>query len=106
MASYHDAYRQGASQNIAYNAAGGASTASTAFGAQTYWIRVCAVATYPAVTGDGVRIVVGDGTPTATATSTLLPLNWVETIAVTPGQKIAALSNNATTGSLNITELS
>lgn len=106
MANYHDAYRQGASANLPYAAAGGASAPSAAFGAQTYWIRVCAVANYPAVTGDGVRIVVGDGTPTAGAASTLLPLDWVEVIAVTPGQRIAAISNNATTGSLSITELS
>ena len=105
MTNYHDAYRQGASANLAYNANNGVSAPSAAFGAQTYWIRVCAVATYPAVTGDGVRIVVGDGTPAAGATSTLLPLNWVEVIAVTPGQRIAAISNNATTGSLSITEL-
>ena len=105
MASYHDAYRQGASQNIAYAAAGGASTASTAFGAQTYWIRVCAVGVVSG-TLDGVRVAVGDGTPTASATSTLLPLNWVEIINVTPGQKIAVLGNNTLTGTINVTELS
>src|SRR3979409_2370275 len=106
MANFHDVYRQGASQNVAYAAAGGASAASSAFSPETYWIQVCAVATYPAVTGDGVRIKVGDGTPVADATRTLLPLNWGEIIAVTPGQKIAALSNNATTGTLSVTELS
>ncbi len=105
MANYHDAYRQGASQNLAYNAAAGASAASAAFGSETYWIRVCTVGVVGAA-NDGVRIVVGDGTPTASATSTLLPLNWVEIIAVTPGQKIAALSNNTTAGSLSVTELS
>ena len=34
MASYHDSYRQGASQNVPYAAAGGASAASAAFGSQ------------------------------------------------------------------------
>ena len=105
MANFHDAFRQGASQNVAYAVAGGASAASTAFGSQTYWIRVVAVGVVGA-TNDGVRILVGDGTPTAVATSTLLPLNWVETYAVSPGQKIACLSNNATVGNLNVTELS
>lgn len=105
MANYHDSFRQGATQNVAYAVAGGASAASTAFGAQTYWIRVVAVGVVSA-TNDGVRIIVGDGTPTATATVTLLPLNWVEIISCTPGQKVACLSNNATTGSLNVTELS
>ena len=105
MANYHDAYRQGASQNVSYAAAGGASAASTAFGSETYWIRVCAVGVLSA-TLDGVRIVVGDGTPTATATSTLLPLNWPEIIACTPGQKIAVLGNNTGIGTVNVTELS
>src|ERR1700694_2246743 len=105
MANYHDSYRQGASQNVAYAAAGGASAPSAVFGPATYWIRVCAVG-LPSATLDGVRIVVGDGTPVADANSTLLPLNWVEIIAVTPGQKIAVLGNNSGTGSVNVTELS
>ena len=100
----HDAFVQAASQNVAYAVAGGASAASTAFGAQTRWIRVCAVGVVGA-TNDGVRIVVGDATPTASATSVLLPLNWVEYVACNPGQKVACLSNNNTTGSLSVTEL-
>ena len=59
----------------------------------------------PSATLDGVRIKVGDGTPVADANSTLLPLNWVEIIAVTPGQKIAVLGNNTGTGSVSVTEL-
>jgi hypothetical protein len=102
--SHHDAYREGAAQNVAYNAAAGASTQSSAFGSQTYWIRVSAVGVVNG-TNDGVRIKVGDN-PTASATTTLLPLNWVEWIKCTPGQKAAALSNNTTAGSLSVTELS
>ena len=48
----------------------------------------------PSARCDGVRIAVGDGTPVAMPNSTLLPLNWVEIIAVTPGQKIAVLGSN------------
>jgi hypothetical protein len=97
--------RLGASQNLAYNAAGGASAASAAFGAQTYQIRVVALSGAAAALNDGVRVVVGDGTPAAGATSTLLPLNQPEYLTCAPGQKIAALSNNASTGSLNVTEI-
>jgi len=103
MANYHDAYRQGATQNVAYNAAGGASAASAAFGPETYWIRVSAPGVLSATSG--VRIKVGDGTPAADATSTLLPVNWVEVVQVTPGQKIAAISNDSVTGNLSVTEL-
>ena len=52
----------------------------------------------------GLRILVGDN-PTAIATSTLLPVNWVEYIHVTPGQKIAVISNDTVTGNLSVTEL-
>ena len=38
-----DSSRLGAAQNVAFNAAGGASAASTPFGAQTYQIRVLGV---------------------------------------------------------------
>jgi hypothetical protein len=76
--SHHDAYRQRTTQNVAYDAAGGASTQSSAFGSQTYWIRVSAVGVVDS-TSNGARIAVGDN-PTASATSTLLPLNWVEPI--------------------------
>jgi hypothetical protein len=101
--SHHEAFRQRTAQNVAYNAAAGASTQSSAFGSQTYWIRVSAVGVVDS-TNNGVRISVGDN-PTASSTTTLLPLNWIEYIKCTPGQKVAALSNNTATGSLSVTEL-
>ena len=103
MASFHDAYRHKATQNVAYAVAGGASAQSTAFGSQTYAIRVCAVGLESASV-DGVRINVGDN-PTASATSPLLAMNWVEYVKCTPGQKISALANNTAAGSLSVTEL-
>jgi hypothetical protein len=96
-----DSSRLGASQNLAFNAAGGGSVASAAFGTQTYQVRV----TFTGPAGNGVRITVGDGTPTAGASSTLLPAGWVEYLTVTPGQKLAAISDTATAGTLSITEL-
>jgi hypothetical protein len=103
MANFHDAYRQKASQNVAYNAAAGASTQSTTFGSQTYAIRVCSAGIVSASI-DGVRIAVGDN-PTATATSALLPVQWPEYIKCSPGQKIAVLGNNTGTGSVSVVEL-
>src|SRR5262245_46164501 len=105
LITWRSSSRLGASQNVAYNAAGGASAASAAFGAQTYQIRVLAVSGVAAAIGDAVRVVVGDGTPTASATSAALPLNQVEYLTCTPGQKIAVLSNNASTGTLNVVEI-
>ena len=91
-------------QSITYAAAGGASAPSAAFGSQTRQIRVCALSGAAAAAGDGVRINIGDGTPVAAAGSMLLPLNTVDYFTVGPGQKIAAISNNASTGTLNVVE--
>jgi hypothetical protein len=99
----HDAYREGTKTNVAFNGSAGASVQSSAFGSQTYFIRVCAVGITGA-TNDGVRIAVGDN-PTATSTSALLPLGWFEYVKVTPGQKVAALANNTASGTLSVTEL-
>jgi hypothetical protein len=99
----HQAFREGAKQNLAFNGSAGASVQSSAFGSQTFFIRVCAVGITGA-TADGVRIAVGDN-PTATSTSALIPLNWFEYVKVTPGQKVAALANNTASGTLSVTEL-
>lgn len=101
--SNHDAFRQITAQNVAIAASGGASAQSTAFSSQTYFIRVCLVGVVD-TTNNGCRIRVGDN-PVASSTTSLLPLNWVETYKCTPGQKIAVVSNTATTGSLSVTEL-
>jgi hypothetical protein len=55
--------RQGASQNVAFNASGGASAASTAFGSQTYQIMISASSTGFIAGSGGVRVRIGDGTP-------------------------------------------
>jgi hypothetical protein len=102
MAHFHDAFHQNITNNVAFAAAGGASAQSNAFSAQTYWIRVCVQGAITATSG--VRIVVGDN-PTASSSSPLLPVNWIEYIAVGPGQKIAVLSNDTITGTLSVTEL-
>lgn len=84
------ASRLGAAQNIA---PAGASAATTAFGPQTYQIRVVSTA--------AVQIRISDGTPTAVATDSLLPANLPEYFAVTPGQKLAALG----TATVSVTEI-
>lgn len=98
--------RLGAGQNVAFNASGGASAASTAFGSQTYQIRVTISGTgFVAGTG-GVRVRIGDQTPTAVSTDTFIPAATPgEIFTVSPGQKIAVLGNDAGTGNLSVTEL-
>lgn len=84
-------FRLGTGQTIA---PAGASAASTAFGATTFQVRVCSTA--------AVNYRVDSGTPTAVATDTLLPANYVEIITVSPGQKLAAVG----TATVSITEVS
>jgi hypothetical protein len=105
MTQFHDAYHHAEAvtlQNVSYNNSAGASVQSAAFQSQTYWIRVCVIGAYTATAG--LRYSIG-ANPTASATTQLLPVNWVETIRVTPGQKIAFLGNDTVTGSVNIVEL-
>lgn len=92
-----DSARLGAAQNVAVTTT---STPSTAFGAQTFQIRVSVNA---AAASTFVQLRVGDGTPTAVPTDAYLPQNWVEYITVTPGQRLAAISNAAAT--LSIVEI-
>lgn len=93
MSFYPDSGRQGASQNVAVTTT---SAASTVFGPQTYQVLL--------VTATACNIRIGDGTPTAVATDTLLPANFPMMFTCTPGQKVAAIT--AATATLSVTELS
>lgn len=94
------AVQLGTSQNVSYNAAGGASTSSSAFGAATTLV----VVSVNVASGDtGIRVSIA-ASPTASSTTTLLPASGMYYFATMPGWKIAILSDNATTGSANVTE--
>jgi hypothetical protein len=43
--------------------------------------------------------------PTASATTTFVPVQCIDYFAVTPGQKVAALGNDTGTGTLSVTEM-
>jgi hypothetical protein len=86
------ASRNGVQNNVSV-ATTSTSVASTAFGAQTYQIRIAA----PAACFYKV-----DGAPTAAATDAYLPANWVEYVKVTPGQKVSVFS--ATVQVVSVTE--
>jgi hypothetical protein len=84
----------GTGQNLTI---GAASVASTAVGSQTYAIRVTA-------TGN-CHISIGQA-PTATATNALIKATDVpEIIACSPGDKVAVIQDAASTGTLNIIEM-
>jgi len=104
MAVAHDIWRHNIVQSATtVNAAGGASTQSAAFDSQTRAIRI----TFPgAITATaGLRFSIGTN-PTASSTTQLLPVQWIEYIQVNPGEKIAFISNDTVTGSVVVVELS
>lgn len=89
---------------LAVASVGGAVASSAAFGAQTYTIQLSFPSSISS-TG-GCRIAVVDSTATVSSTAgTLLPANWIQTLRVSPGQRVSAISNDAGTFSLSITEL-
>jgi hypothetical protein len=94
------AIRYGATQNLAYNAAGGASVQSAPFNTKTGVVRL---AVHIPSTGSGVRIAVGTN-PVASATSTLYPGSMIEFVMLGQGELVAIISDDANTGSINITE--
>lgn len=78
-------------------ALGSASVASTALGAQTYYVRVAST---------GACHVEFGPSPTATANSMLLAPNVQgEVFRVTPGTKIAVIQDGSATGNLSVVEL-
>jgi hypothetical protein len=91
--SHATASRLGAAQNVSVSTT---SAASTAFGAQTYQVLLVATA--------ACNVRIGDGTPTAVTSDTLLPANVPMIFTCTPGQKVAAVT--ASTATLSVTELS
>ncbi len=93
------AIMNGAIQDLAYNAAGGANAQSTAFGANTTLIEVAAH-----ITGTGVRIKTGSNPDATSGTAKLLPGSGTWFFVVNPGWKLAAISDDGVTGILNITE--
>ena len=74
----------------------GTSQSSSAFGAQTYRIRI-------ATEAQPCYFMVGT-TPTAAATSNIIGASCIDYITVRPGQKIAVLQAG-TAGNVSITEL-
>jgi len=102
--AYDEIYRIVTSRALAVASAGGAGASTTAFGSQTYAVRLYAPGTVSS-TG-GCRFAIGStGVAVSSTADVYLPANWPEIWKVSPGQTLAAISNDASTFSLNIVEL-
>lgn len=87
----------GPSTDCTFNAAGGASVAFGPFMSPA--IRLALKGT------NCVRVAIGGSSVVAVATSTLFVAPGVEHIGITPGQYVALLGDDASGGTMNITEL-
>ena len=98
-------FRLSTAQALTVASAGGAAASTVVFGAQTYNVQL----SYPgsASSTGGCRIAIIDTTGTAVTSNagTLLPPNTIQVYRCTPGQRVSAISNDAGTFSLSITEL-
>lgn len=98
-------FHLGVTQNITYNASGGASAQSTAFQNTGTAVTEAIMISIPAnATSGDVRVATGTN-PTATGTSALLPAKGVYVFHINPGDKLAVVSNDAGTGAITVTEL-
>jgi hypothetical protein len=90
---------------LAVASVGGAAASSSAFGTQTYAVQLA----FPgSVSSTGVcrsAIVSPNDNAVSSTAGTLLPPNWIEVFRCSPGQRVSAISNDAGTLSLSITEL-
>ena len=104
MYENQSASRNGTQQVVAYTSA--AATLGTAFGPETYHIRLSATSVCLYLVSEAASV-----TAASSINSALLPSNWVEYVKVTPGQKLSVIraeSNGlitGTSGTLFVTEL-
>ena len=100
-----NSYRLGAAQNVSVTAAGTTAAFSTVFGTQTRQIMCTYTSTNAAAVSIGARVNIATTSTSATSSSTLVPPNWQYVFTVTPGQAISAISNDASIGTLSVTEI-
>jgi len=100
MGSFFD--KQPASRQLTIQsvAIGAASTAiANKFGPETYQIRLAATVACYYLICENANVIAA-----TTSNASYLPANWVEFVAVTPGQKLSVIEATAA-GTLSVTEL-
>src|SRR5678815_4809288 len=102
---FDNVWRLSTAQALAVASVGGAAASSYAFGTQTYAIQLAYPGSTSSTGGCRIAIVSPNDNAVSSTAGTLLPANWVEVLRCSPGQRVSAISNNAGTFSLSITEL-
>ena len=105
MANFHDSYLllPQKRQNLSSSTSAGASGSSAGLTTQTYWVQLCAPGVVSA--SGGVRVEISPA-PTANTSSSFLPFDWIQTVKCSPGDRVAAVSNDSVAETLTVTELS
>jgi hypothetical protein len=102
---FDDIWRLSTTQALAVASVGGAAASSSAFGTQTYAIQLAYPGSTSSTGGCRIAIVSPNDNAVSSTAGTLLPPNWVHVVRCSPGQRVSAISNDAGTFSLSITEL-
>lgn len=104
--AYDGVYRILSSRTLAVGTSGAVVASTASVSAQTRVVELCYVAA--AAASAGVRFMIGEvgSTTVNSLSSPLLPPGITRQYLISPGQQIAALSNDASAvGGLSITEL-
>jgi hypothetical protein len=103
--AYDTIWRLATAQALAVASVGGAAASTTAFGAETYAIMLSFPGSVSSTCGCRVAVVSPGDSAVSSTNGALFPPNWIQEIKVTPGQRVSAISNDAGTFSLSVTEL-
>jgi hypothetical protein len=102
---FDNVWRLSTAQALAVASVGGAATSSSAFGTQTYAIQLSYPGSTSSTGGCRIAIVSPNDNAVSSTAGTLLSANWIDVFRCSPGQPASAISNEAGTFSLSITEL-
>ncbi len=101
--AYDDTWRIISAQNLTVASSGGAAVSTSSLTSETYVVRLA----YPGIVNStgGVFVTIGEAPVASSTTGTLVCPSFPQNFKVTPGQKISAISADASVATLNIAQL-
>jgi ABC-type cobalamin transport system permease subunit len=105
MAKYDNQFRLGAAVALAVASVGGAAASSGVISQNIWNIQLAYPGSTSSTGGCRIAIVSPNDSAVSSTAGTLLPPNTISVVRCSPGQRVSAISNDAGTFSLSITEL-
>ena len=102
---YDNQFRLSTAVALAVASVGGAAASSGVIGPQIYNIQLAYPGSTSSTGGCRIAIVSPNDNAVSSTAGTLLPPNVIAVFRCSPGQRVSAISNDAGTFSLSITEL-